>query len=1825
MKGDVSASLDCFALLFQTAGIDHHAKNDLLVKLIELVKSLPSVMLRQLCGAAAQPGGSSSGSSSSSSSSVSKPLMSVLKSVRLLLVDKETAIRSQVLRFLRYLCSEASSCKLLARCNIDLLVARCLERDSKYVWERMQALKLIRQLLAVSPLDVSRACIAALIAIAEQPKDDFRRVCIDALRELVLLSPAAVCSCNGVRTLVDCILDPSCGDIAQSLTLTLLYLLDSADTRRYIRPSLDLSRLLAVFTDTSVPDSPEKEAQRAAAHKALVMMLRSWTGILVFTHDSHGLRSLVSVLSLPAAVKGSSWAKEAVFDLLFEVVVVVRSADLHVFRMSNHRRHANLLHSYIAAILLAFIQAGLVEQLTQTAMSDDQEYRSVAVQLLTEILRLASDLLPRSFCAHLQALTAVVNTAIAFDDQGGTARRVRAWNMINALAGVNPASGAMLDGRGGALDPSLFSASFFGGVAAAAAETDRGAMSQRHAGGRRESTDMSAVAGSSFDGRAPGQFAAGGSGGAAFRSGLCVHGIKLQSLCMRTDVLSSDGLYDSSAPGGGSISGSTSGGSGSTNPAQSGGSESLTGGALSAPSSHQRRKSRMIHSMRHHMDTQLDDNELSTLLKRSSVLSTKDWRQWDIGVCLQLLEGPLTSPASFAAALKTKFLKRLCSFVRPDKRMFADLDWIVPNMRFVRVAASLLRTMLAHQDGREYQFLVEMLDSIFASLMIEINSPPENAGATSAGGAGGGALGSGGWPAAGANQRGSTMMEDSSSPPPTPSGSNKNLLSALGLGGVARKASRAALPLALQNAGGAKGAKGGVRVFGRSHCTRKLAREYFTLIGILSSTPHGLAYFDKHKLYDCLYSLGKDASRDYLTCMLISSLDFGDKRVRTLLDTWMKSGSAQLRQFALSHVHLLLRSATDPTAYVWTMGLLVSQLHNPEPALRAAVIGVLEEAVTEPACLELLIKKKPPFKELGAAAHQLQLAFASNKQGVDYLHSVDWLGTELRDWLRHSGNQAYVEGLESALYSALSASAGGQAGDDAGAADAQADGSAGGGGSSAGAAGSSNEVRLDDDTPALTPAQTAAAAAANASKWSAPPARSEADEYFFKRIHELPWTAEIVVELPNGRAVALPALCYAFSTSHAPGAAATHVYGPSGGSGSGSGVAGSSPASPSSRLRGASQANFSRSDSATSNNGAGAGGVMSGIGHTQLTSYVVAHILDDSGVPKPFRVDPEATIRARLSVGAGPFASPAFSYDPQSPANGAGVMSPSADNAGGRSHLPSFQSAIQPGTLASPGGLQGSSSGGGLGNSAASGFGAASGFASDEEQRTWARQYFLDKDSCEHVCRPQHRQNLSVDRPAVITSLDDSDSGEIARWNFELPGAAAAGGAPPTPHQPPSAPYTPSSMSARTPIRPNGAPTANSPSASTLAPHPSLASPRSPSVGLGGNSNGSSGAGGVVLESIWWQLPSPATSIPSVVIAPHVYGEMAKTETGCAMLREQGHIRELITLVRTGNAGAMAKKPAVGTVVVLDAHGHTLDQRAALWAVGHIGSSNLGFELLCSLDPELVAYLSDQVLHCPTLSMRGTCFYTLGLLSKCPRGRKALTALGWKSSPYPHAALCVPEYERISSFLIVSPTVFAASWPLDRANTFGFNSSQKKGTAGATQPVTATAGGATSAAAVAEKGGKGGADGAAEDVSLTILTHISNLCNHVTQKSSLQTLRTLRQNPQHNALFTHPALLFETLKLLATYSYHLPARRFLLFDLFSGVVFTPQSMATFDQAFEGSSYANPTAPQAIAMATAAKDEARKSVSIGSPTAGNASGRASPDPTKPPRFTMRTGA
>ncbi|XP_024286935.1 rapamycin-insensitive companion of mTOR isoform X1 [Oncorhynchus tshawytscha] len=117
---------------------------------------------------------------------------------------------------------------------------------------------------------------------------------------------------------------------------------------------------------------------------------------------------------------------------------------------------------------------------------------------------------------------------------------------------------------------------------------------------------------------------------------------------------------------------------------------------------------------------------------------------------------------------------------------------------------------------------------------------------------------------------------------------------------------------------------------------------------------------------------------------------------------------------------------------------------------------------------------------------------------------------------------------------------------------------------------------------------------------------------------------------------------------------------------------------------------------------------------------------------------------------------------------------------------------------------------------------------------------------------------------------------------------------------------------------------------------------------------------------------------PNVYLPVHLYGQLVHDKTGCHLLEVQNVVPDLSYTVRSP---------------MLDKWEGIKQLKAALWALGNIGSSNWGLNLLQEegVIPDIVVLAQ----HCEVLSIRGTCLYVLGLISKTRQGCDMLKQHGW--------------------------------------------------------------------------------------------------------------------------------------------------------------------------------------------------------------------------------------
>jgi hypothetical protein len=131
-------------------------------------------------------------------------------------------------------------------------------------------------------------------------------------------------------------------------------------------------------------------------------------------------------------------------------------------------------------------------------------------------------------------------------------------------------------------------------------------------------------------------------------------------------------------------------------------------------------------------------------------------------------------------------------------------------------------------------------------------------------------------------------------------------------------------------------------------------------------------------------------------------------------------------------------------------------------------------------------------------------------------------------------------------------------------------------------------------------------------------------------------------------------------------------------------------------------------------------------------------------------------------------------------------------------------------------------------------------------------------------------------------------------------------------------------------------------------------------------------------------------------IPPHFYRELTRTREGCKLLSDKGHFDEFASTIR--EYGMQSDDPEMITKV-----------KGCLWAVGNVGSMELGAPFLESCD--VVNQIVNIAQSHEVMSLRGTAFFVLGLISRSVHGLEILSENGWDANTTPMGnslGFCLP-------------------------------------------------------------------------------------------------------------------------------------------------------------------------------------------------------------------------
>ncbi|GAB7339348.1 hypothetical protein MBLNU457_5992t1 [Dothideomycetes sp. NU457] len=116
------------------------------------------------------------------------------------------------------------------------------------------------------------------------------------------------------------------------------------------------------------------------------------------------------------------------------------------------------------------------------------------------------------------------------------------------------------------------------------------------------------------------------------------------------------------------------------------------------------------------------------------------------------------------------------------------------------------------------------------------------------------------------------------------------------------------------------------------------------------------------------------------------------------------------------------------------------------------------------------------------------------------------------------------------------------------------------------------------------------------------------------------------------------------------------------------------------------------------------------------------------------------------------------------------------------------------------------------------------------------------------------------------------------------------------------------------------------------------------------------------------------------IVPPHFYKELTRTAEGCKLLRAKGHFEEFTATI----IDYAEEQEDIEMILKL---------KGCLWAVGNVGSMELGSPFLDSSN--VTASIIAIAERSEVMTLRGTAFFVLGLISKSLHGQEILAEYSW--------------------------------------------------------------------------------------------------------------------------------------------------------------------------------------------------------------------------------------
>eukprot|EP00049_Salpingoeca_infusionum_P001136 m.45493 g.45493 ORF g.45493 m.45493 type:complete len:1503 (-) comp10883_c0_seq1:214-4722(-) len=347
---------------------------------------------------------------------VEVPFNNVLQSLRAALAHTDTRVRAASLRAVRHVLSSSVAVQEAILDGFDIFITAALEQGTarEMEAERLQAAGVLRQFLRTLNEELPRSLASCVVALARDNDDPLNIFAVEILCEMAIRCPALCGQCFGFQALSYAALNCTtsfCSQRSEAIVGSLLYVINTPQTRVHIDSEAIITSLLAPITDPNYIYNPqieptaEERMQRMYASKlALLNLLKTWQGLVVLASSRHGISSLVNTLHMQQNL--SAPIAKFLVELFYAIYMIPLHAEEYSLfapkylcertEVVRREKRLDLLDIYRGVVLAMLSKFDVLGALTKFLVRNDipSEDRHLVTTLLTQLNMIKGNNLP---------------------------------------------------------------------------------------------------------------------------------------------------------------------------------------------------------------------------------------------------------------------------------------------------------------------------------------------------------------------------------------------------------------------------------------------------------------------------------------------------------------------------------------------------------------------------------------------------------------------------------------------------------------------------------------------------------------------------------------------------------------------------------------------------------------------------------------------------------------------------------------------------------------------------------------------------------------------------------------------------------------------------------------------------------------------------------------------------------------------------------------------------------------------------------------------------------------------------------------------------------------------------------------------------------------------------------------------------------------------------------------------------------------------------------------------------------------------------------------